>query len=71
MCAQLHLEVVGKRPKNKVIPSNFHEFWSEEVHCKNYPKKTLMIECYNLVDPMIDGLLFFGVDVQQGNSKIL
>jgi hypothetical protein len=26
-----------KTPK-KGTPSNFHEFWSEEVHCKNYPK---------------------------------
>jgi hypothetical protein len=34
MCAQLHLEVVCKMLKKKGRPPNFHEFWSEEVHCK-------------------------------------
>jgi hypothetical protein len=36
-----------KRPKEKEIPSNYHEFrneeihefWSEEIHNKKYPKK--------------------------------
>jgi hypothetical protein len=61
MCAQLDLKVMCKRSqKKKKKPSNFHECWSE-VHCKNYrgtkktkktKKKTLMFECYNLVDPM-------------------
>jgi hypothetical protein len=42
-----------KRPKKKGIPSNFHEFQSEEVHYKKYAKnKTLIYEHYNLVDPM-------------------
>jgi hypothetical protein len=46
--------VMQKRPKKERIPSNFHEFWNEEVHCKNFPKKmkALIFECYNLMDPM-------------------
>jgi hypothetical protein len=41
MCAQLDLEVMGKRSKNRRITSNFHEFWSEEIHFKNYCQKKL------------------------------
>jgi hypothetical protein len=53
MYAQLDLEVMCKRPKNKGTPSNFHGLWSEEVHHKeNLPKKTLMFERYNLMDLM-------------------
>jgi hypothetical protein len=40
-----------KRPKKKRRPSNFHSFWSKEVHSKKHQKKkkkTLMFECYNL-----------------------
>jgi hypothetical protein len=42
-------------------PSNFHEFWSEEVHFKKDPpkKKTLMFECYNLVDPIKQAAIVF------------
>jgi hypothetical protein len=29
----------AKDPKKEVIPSNYHEFWSEEVHNKKHPKK--------------------------------
>jgi hypothetical protein len=39
MCAQLDLEVMCKRPKKKIRPYNFHEFWSKEVHTKEHPKK--------------------------------
>jgi hypothetical protein len=55
MCAQLDLEVMRKRSKKKKRPSNFHYFWSKEVHSKEHPlqkNKTLMFECYNLLAPM-------------------
>jgi hypothetical protein len=53
MCAQLDLEVRCKRTKIKRRASNFHSFWSKEVHGKkNLKNKTLMFECYNLLDPM-------------------
>jgi hypothetical protein len=32
MCAQLDLQVISKRPKKEETPSNFHGFWSEELH---------------------------------------
>jgi hypothetical protein len=38
MCAQLDLEVMCKSPSKIGITSNFHEFWSEEVQCIEYPK---------------------------------
>jgi hypothetical protein len=54
MCAQLDLEVRHKTPKKERRPSNFHEFRSKELHSKKHPqkKKTSMLECYNLLDPM-------------------
>jgi hypothetical protein len=39
MYAQLDLEVRCKRPKKKRRPSNFHSFWSKEVHTKKHPKR--------------------------------
>jgi hypothetical protein len=51
MCPQLDLEVICKRSKKKGIPSNFHEFRSEEVHYKNYPKRK-EFQSLNLVDLM-------------------
>jgi hypothetical protein len=50
-----------KRSKKKKRPSNFHEFWSKEVHFKEHPKinKTLMFECYNLLAPMEGGATIF------------
>jgi cephalosporin-C deacetylase-like acetyl esterase len=39
MYIQLNLEVMGKRPPEKKIPPNFHEFWSKEVHNKKHPAK--------------------------------
>jgi hypothetical protein len=39
MCAQLDLEVMCKKDGKKRRPSNFHEFWSKEVHSKKHPKK--------------------------------
>jgi cephalosporin-C deacetylase-like acetyl esterase len=36
MCAQLDSQVVSKRLPRKETPSNFHEFWSEELY---YEKK--------------------------------
>jgi hypothetical protein len=49
---QLVIESEVPKTQKKGIPPNFHEFWSEEVHCENCPKKkTLMFECYNLMDP--------------------
>jgi hypothetical protein len=35
----VNLEVMYKRPSKKGIPSNFREFHSEEVQCKNSPQK--------------------------------
>jgi hypothetical protein len=51
-----------KRPKKEGRPSNFHEFWNEEVHhIKNSPKKkTVMFECYNLMYPVEQGAIKFG-----------
>jgi hypothetical protein len=31
--------VICKKPKKEGRPPNFHEFWSEEVHCTNGPQK--------------------------------
>ena len=31
--------MMRKRPKRKVIPSNNHDFWNEEVQFKNYSRK--------------------------------
>jgi hypothetical protein len=39
MYAQLDLEVRFKRSKKERRPSNFHQFWSKEVHTKKHPKK--------------------------------
>jgi cephalosporin-C deacetylase-like acetyl esterase len=39
MCAPLDLQVVSKRPQNEEKPSNFHEFWSEELQPKSGKKK--------------------------------
>jgi cephalosporin-C deacetylase-like acetyl esterase len=39
MCGQLDLEVISKRSKKKGVPSNFQEFWSKEVQCKNHPNE--------------------------------
>jgi hypothetical protein len=53
MYAQLDLEVRWKRPKKERRSSNFHSFWSKEVHTrKHLQKKALTFECYNLLDPM-------------------
>jgi hypothetical protein len=38
MCAQLDLEARCKRSKKERKPSNFHSFWSKEVHTKEHPK---------------------------------
>jgi hypothetical protein len=37
--SQLDLEVRYKRSKKERRPSNYHEFWSKEVHNKKDPKK--------------------------------
>jgi hypothetical protein len=43
-----------KRPQKERRPYNFHQFWSKEVHSRKHPapKKTLMFECYNFLNPM-------------------
>jgi hypothetical protein len=52
--------------------SNFHYFFSKELHYKKNPKKrTFMLECYNLIDPINKGLYFNEVGLQEGNFKIL
>jgi hypothetical protein len=73
MCIQLDLEVRCKTPKKKRIPSNFHEFWSKEVHSKEHPKK-IKLWHLNVIISYIswnEELQFFEVDLQQGNFKIL
>jgi hypothetical protein len=57
--AQLDLEVMWKRSKNKGRLPNFHEFWNEEVYYKNDLKKTLMFEHYNFVDSIEQGTIIF------------
>jgi hypothetical protein len=56
MCAQLDLQVLvnSKRSPKEGIPSNFHRFWSEELHYEKNQKiyTKLMIEHHNLRDPM-------------------
>jgi hypothetical protein len=53
MCAQLDLEVISKRPKKIGRSSNFINFGVKKFKIKNTQKKrTLMFECYNLLDPM-------------------
>jgi hypothetical protein len=54
MCVQLGMKMICIRPKKEGKPSNFLEFWSNEVQCKKDPqkKKNLMFEHYNLVDPI-------------------
>jgi hypothetical protein len=51
MYAQLDLEVRCKRPKKKEDHLIFINFGVKNT--KKHPqKKTLMFECYNLLDPM-------------------
>jgi cephalosporin-C deacetylase-like acetyl esterase len=61
MCAPLDLQVVSKRPQNEEKPSNFHEFWSEELQPKSgkKKKKNLMFERCNFIDPMELGAITF------------
>jgi hypothetical protein len=40
-CTQPVFQAPRKRSQKKEIPSNYHEFWSEEVHSKKHPKKKL------------------------------
>jgi hypothetical protein len=47
MCAQLGLEVIYKSFKIEGRPSNFHDFWSKEVHCIKDPPK-LKLLCLNV-----------------------
>ena len=57
----IFFQVPCKRSKRKEIPSNYHEFWNEQVQSKKHPKKnTSMFECYNLLDPMEWGVVIFG-----------
>jgi hypothetical protein len=39
MYTQLDFKVMSKRNKKEERPSNFHEFWSEEVPIKQAPSK--------------------------------
>jgi hypothetical protein len=55
MPLQLDLEATSKSHEDSQIASNFHKFWSnfgvKNFTVKNDPKiKTLIIDCYNLVD---------------------
>jgi hypothetical protein len=60
MCVQLDLSVISRGLQKHGIPFAFLEFWSEEVNYKNYSKKkSLMFECYNLMDPMEQQVAIF------------
>jgi hypothetical protein len=60
MHTQFDLEEICKVPKKEGISSNFHEFWSGEVHYKERPqKKALMFKRHNLVDPMEQRAVIF------------
>jgi hypothetical protein len=54
MCAQLDLEVIAKDPKKREDHLIFINFGVKKFTIKKHPKKkkTLMFECYNLLDPM-------------------
>jgi hypothetical protein len=41
-----------QKTQKKEIPPNYQEFWSIEIHNRKHQKKkkTLMFECYNLLD---------------------
>jgi hypothetical protein len=45
--------MISKFLKQARRASNFHEFWSEELHSKNDPKENnIMFKHYNLINPM-------------------
>jgi hypothetical protein len=54
MYGQLSLKVTFKSCEGSPIASNFHEFWTDELHLWEITQKkeSLMFECYNFVDPM-------------------
>jgi hypothetical protein len=69
---QLHLEGVSKSAKEMERASNFYDFWMKNFNENNDPqKKIFMFECYNLINQMEWGAVYFGVDVQEGQFKIL
>jgi hypothetical protein len=37
--SKVDLQVVSRSPHNKETPSNFHGFWSGELHCEKKGKK--------------------------------
>jgi hypothetical protein len=44
---------IQKSCEDSQIAYNFHEFWSKELHREKWSKdKTLICECYNLVNSM-------------------
>jgi hypothetical protein len=52
MFAQFGIEVICKRPKKKEGHLNFTKFGvRSSLYKRAQKKKTLMFECYNLVDP--------------------
>jgi hypothetical protein len=60
MYSRFDLESISKSCKEMERTSNFYKFWSEELHYERRPqKKTIMFECYNLVDFVKLGALTF------------
>jgi hypothetical protein len=60
MCAQLALEANCKRTPKKKNHLIFIHFGAKKFIVKNTPKnKTLMFECYNLIDPKEYGAAIF------------
>jgi cephalosporin-C deacetylase-like acetyl esterase len=48
MRAQLNLEMIYKIPKKERRPSDFHEFWSEEMHYKKDLQKRKLL-CLSII----------------------
>jgi hypothetical protein len=60
MYGQFDLEMISNSSKNERRPSNFHEFWSEEVGYKQNlkMKKTLMFEHHYLDSIELGDVIF-------------
>jgi hypothetical protein len=63
MHGKFDLKLVSNLSKNERRPSNFHEFWSKELHCDQIPlKKYVCILSYLNVTPSVPNYLTFNWD---------
>jgi hypothetical protein len=67
----LFFKFLAKDPKKRRYNLNIMNFEVKKFTVRNSQKKTLMFECYNLLDPMDWRAVILEVDIQQGNFKIL